>query len=102
MLILTRKPEQSIVIDGTITVTVLAVDGDRVKVGITAPAEVSILRDEVRREVGGENRRAASQPLDRRQMEASLKAIGRAPHPPAPSPTRGEGESRIEAVQASE
>ena len=58
MLILTRKPEQSIIIDENIVVTVLGVEGDRVKLGIRAPAEVSVLREEIRREVGGENRRA--------------------------------------------
>jgi carbon storage regulator len=59
MLILTRKPEQSIIIDDNIVVTVLGVEGDRVKLGIRAPAEISVLREEIRREVGGENRRAA-------------------------------------------
>jgi carbon storage regulator len=59
MLILTRKLEQSIIIDDNIVVTILGVEGDRVKLGIRAPAEISVLREEIRREVGGENRRAA-------------------------------------------
>ncbi len=58
MLILTRRPDQGIVIDENITVTILAVDGDRVKVGIDAPVEVPILRSELHSAVGAENRAA--------------------------------------------
>lgn len=75
MLILTRKTEQSIIIDGNIVVTVLAVDGERVKLGIRAPAQVSVLREEIQREVGGENRRAAAAPTARPGMEAMLRGL---------------------------
>jgi carbon storage regulator len=47
MLILTRKIDQSIVIQGNITIMVLGVERDRVKLGIAAPAEVSVLREEL-------------------------------------------------------
>jgi carbon storage regulator len=47
MLVLTRRIEESLVINDNIIVTVLAVDGDKVKVGITAPREVTILRMEL-------------------------------------------------------
>lgn len=47
MLILTRKIDQSIVIDGKITVMVLGVERDRVKLGIAAPANITVLRDEL-------------------------------------------------------
>jgi carbon storage regulator len=73
MLILTRKPEQSIIIDGDIVVTVLAVDGDRVKLGIRAPAEVAIIREEVQRAVGGENRRAMASARDRGQIQSMFQ-----------------------------
>ncbi len=79
MLILTRKPEQSIIIDDDIVVTVLAVDGDRVKLGIKAPADISVLRDEVRREVGGENRRAALATGDRLKLGGVLRTLVREP-----------------------
>jgi len=59
VLILTRRPEEGIVIEGNITVTVLSVDGDRVKVGIEAPASVPILRSELCSAVIAENRDAA-------------------------------------------
>ena len=47
MLILTRKIDQSIIIDGKITVMVLGVERDRVKLGINAPANVTVLREEL-------------------------------------------------------
>lgn len=77
MLILTRKPEQSIIIDDDIVVTVLAVDGDRVKLGIKAPVDISVLREEVRREVGGENRRAAMVNGDRLKLGGVLRTLVR-------------------------
>ena len=47
MLVLTRKPEQAIVINGNIVVKILGVERDRVKIGITAPEDVRILRQEL-------------------------------------------------------
>ncbi|MGB2693887.1 MAG: carbon storage regulator [Dehalococcoidia bacterium] len=47
MLILTRKVDQGIVIAGNIHVRVLGVDRDRVKIGIDAPLDVIVLRDEL-------------------------------------------------------
>lgn len=47
MLILTRKVDQAIVIQGNILVTVLRVERDRVKLGITAPVEITVLREEL-------------------------------------------------------
>lgn len=47
MLVLTRKAGQDIVIDGRIHVTIVAVKGDRVRVGIKAPPEVRVDREEV-------------------------------------------------------
>ena len=47
MLVLTRKPGEKVVIDGGITVSVLEVDGNRVRIGIDAPRSVTILRGEL-------------------------------------------------------
>lgn len=47
MLVLTRKPSQSIRIGDGIEVQVLSVSGAKVRLGITAPRDVSIVRDEV-------------------------------------------------------
>ncbi len=73
MLILTRRPEEGIVIEGNITVTVLAVDGDRVKVGIEAPASVPILRSELCKAVTRENRDAASAPRTSEALRRVLR-----------------------------
>jgi carbon storage regulator len=47
VLVLTRRSEESIVIAGNIVITILGVEGDKVKVGIDAPREVQILRKEL-------------------------------------------------------
>ncbi len=62
MLILTRKAEQGIVIDGNVVVRLLAIDGERVKIGIEAPRSVSVLREELLVEVADQNQEAARIP----------------------------------------
>ncbi len=49
MLVLRRKVEEAIVLDGCIRVVVLAVEGERVKIGIEAPDAVTIVREELLR-----------------------------------------------------
>jgi carbon storage regulator len=52
MLVLSRKLGETIVIGNGILVTVLAVDGDRTKLGVVAPAEVPVHREEVHQRIG--------------------------------------------------
>ncbi len=47
MLVLTRRPKEVIVIDGEIEIEILEVIGNRVRVGITAPRGITILRQEL-------------------------------------------------------
>ena len=47
MLVLTRRANQSIVIGADVTVTVLEIRGDQVRLGIAAPRSVSVHREEV-------------------------------------------------------
>jgi carbon storage regulator len=47
MLILRRKIDEAVVLDGKIRVVVLAVDGGRVKIGIEAPRNITIVREEL-------------------------------------------------------
>lgn len=47
MLVLSRKPGESVVIDGNITVTVAEVNGNRVRLAFDAPGDVRILRSEL-------------------------------------------------------
>ena len=47
MLVLSRKLNESIVINDNVVVTVLSVQGDRVRLGINAPGEIPVHRQEV-------------------------------------------------------
>ncbi|MBL9128054.1 MAG: carbon storage regulator CsrA [Verrucomicrobiales bacterium] len=60
MLILCRKINESVVIDGMITVKVLRIDGDQVRLGIQAPSDVPVHRHEVYEEIQRNNREAAT------------------------------------------
>ena len=60
MLILSRKPGETVVIDGRIRVKVIRVEGDVVKIGIEAPADISIHRQEVYDEIQRSNQEAAT------------------------------------------
>lgn len=51
MLVLRRKVGESIVLAGVINISVLAVEGERVKIGISAPPDVTIVREELLRGV---------------------------------------------------
>ncbi len=61
MLVLRRKVGEAIVLNGVITVYVLAVEGERVKLGINAPPDVVIVRQELLDAVSQENRAARKQ-----------------------------------------
>jgi carbon storage regulator len=52
MLVLSRKSGEQIQIDGNITVTVLGIEGRRIRLGIEAPKEVPILRSELKGVLG--------------------------------------------------
>jgi carbon storage regulator len=56
MLVLTRKPGQSIMIGDGVEVQVLSVAGEKVRLGITAPRDVSIFRNEVYDRIENESR----------------------------------------------
>ena len=49
MLVLTRKIGEKIIINDNITVTVLSMDGQKVRIGVTAPSDISVHREEVQR-----------------------------------------------------
>jgi carbon storage regulator len=48
MLVLTRKTGQSLYIDNNIVITITRIEGNRVKVGIEAPMQCSIVRGELK------------------------------------------------------
>lgn len=59
MLVLTRKINESVVIGNNIRVQVLEVRGEKVKIGITAPKDFAIFRDEIYEEITRQNREAS-------------------------------------------
>ncbi len=59
MLVLTRKTNQSIMIGDDVEVTVLAVAKDKIRIGITAPREISVFRKEVYLSMKGETSEGA-------------------------------------------
>ncbi len=76
MLVLGRKNNESIIIDDNIVVTILAVEGDRVKIGIQAPPRISILRQELYDSVKSENLRAVRRATDNNeQLLSSLQQL---------------------------
>lgn len=58
MLILTRRPGESLYLGENIRITVLGIQGRQVKLGLDVPAETTVYREEVYRRVVEENRMA--------------------------------------------
>ena len=59
MLILTRKPGESLYIGDEVVVTVVEIKGNQVRVGIKAPADRRIYREEIYMQILEENKKAA-------------------------------------------
>jgi carbon storage regulator len=76
MLVLTRKTNQSIMIGDEIEVSVLAVSGDKVRVGISAPRDVPVFRKEVYLAIQEERVASATQEASRAAAEATERARG--------------------------
>lgn len=60
MLVLTRKPDQSIMVGSDIEITVLEVRGEQVRLGIRAPRNVTVHRKEVFEQIRLENQNATA------------------------------------------
>ncbi len=56
MLVLTRRSDESLVINNDIVITILSIDGDKVKVGIVAPREITVLRKELWDAINDQNK----------------------------------------------
>jgi carbon storage regulator len=89
MLILSRKSGESIVIDGRIHVKIIRVEGEVVKVGIEAPMDVPVHRQEVYEEIQRSNQQALTSqnaPLPKLPLKRNAKP---APQPAEPGTTKG-------------
>lgn len=69
MLVLTRKKNQSLKLGDNIEIKVLEVNGDQVRIGISAPADVRVLRKELYVDIQKQNVQASALPQD-------LKGLG--------------------------
>jgi carbon storage regulator len=74
MLVLTRKSNQSIMIGDDIEVSVLAIMGEKVRIGIQAPRDIPVFRKEVYLEIQQE-RLAAGKGV-REEVDAALQGLG--------------------------
>lgn len=73
MLVLTRKPGESIVIGEDVEIMIISVEGEAVRVGISAPRAVPVHRSEVLAAIAEENRRAAGSANGLKELGARLK-----------------------------
>lgn len=85
MLVITRKPEQSLIIGGEVEVIVLGITKDGVRLGIKAPREVQVHRREVFEAIAAENRAAAAAAKAPVQDAAALLRASLAPGTKPPS-----------------
>jgi carbon storage regulator len=73
VLVLTRKPNQSIMIGDHVEVSVLAIMGEKVRLGIEAPRSVPVFRKEVYVEM--ERDRAGGSDGEREQVDEALERL---------------------------
>ncbi|WP_027218209.1 carbon storage regulator CsrA [Butyrivibrio fibrisolvens] len=71
MLALSRKKNESIIINNNVELTVLEVKGDQIRLGITAPKEIPIYRKEIYIQIQNENKEAT----DVTEIEALKKLL---------------------------
>jgi carbon storage regulator len=76
MLVLTRRAGESVMIGDDVVITVLEARGDVIRLGINAPRDVQVHREEVWRELQAVNREAAS------PTEDAVQAVNRMLSPP--------------------
>ncbi len=73
MLILTRKPGESIMIGDTIEISLVDIKGDQVKIGINAPKNVKVYRKEVYDSIQKENEAALQSKIDIPSLDSMFK-----------------------------
>jgi carbon storage regulator len=79
VLVLSRRPGESIMVGNDITITVIEVRGDQIRIGIDAPREIQVHREEVVRELEAQNAAAAGSSQRARRLVARLPSNARRP-----------------------
>jgi len=82
MLVLSRQRDESIMIGDNIVITIVDIRGDKVRLGINAPAEIPVHRQEVYDAIQRENLRASR--LEPRDTQALSKPAARPQGGPKP------------------
>jgi carbon storage regulator len=80
MLILTRKPGESLYIGDDVKVTIVEIKGNQIRVGIDAPADLRIYREEIYKQILEENKSAAEAVMSGsalEQLTGTWKGVGR-------------------------
>lgn len=93
MLVLSRQRDQVIMIGDDIEVVVVDIRGDKVRLGITAPKEISVHRKEVYDQIKAENRSASNMKPRDLPPSSPVTAEG-APPEEKPADGRGNKQSR--------
>lgn len=106
MLVLTRRTNQSIVIGSDVTITIVEIRGEQVRLGISAPRHVTVYREEVLEQIRDQNRQAAelagndASLLPRRAAGPDGAAAALAPSPVAASPLLSEARPAAQPVRS--
>jgi carbon storage regulator len=85
MLVLTRKAGESLILSHGIKITIIDVKGRQVRIGIDAPPDVTVHREELWERISAENRTAAAlSPLTLTSVKELLKHRQASPKQPEP------------------
>jgi len=88
MLVLSRQRDETIIIGDDIEITVVDIRGDKVRLGVNAPREISVHRKEVYDAIRRENRQAAQvRPEDMSSMGRISHGLAKHPRPSIAPPT---------------
>jgi len=63
MLVLSRKPGESVTIGDEVRITVLSISGKQVRIGIEAPSDIAVHREEIYNKIAGEQKPEPSSDL---------------------------------------
>ena len=76
MLVLSRKLNETILIGDNIRVTLLGIAGDKIKIGVEAPRDVKVFREELIEATKSTNKQALDAPIVSFDLSKMKKAVG--------------------------